>query len=325
MATRCKILLRGALSATLVLWLSATSWAADRVRVGVAAVYPPYSIPYAAKELGFYKDAGLDVDVTLYRGSSPAQEAIVSDLVDVITVPPYAVALAITKGVNEKIVAFCGDLRPLGWYVMVRKDSPIQTAADLEGKTIGIGATGSTTDLMALVAMAEAHVTAQRIPLGNPGVMPALKAKQIDAAIAWPLPSYQEILSGDYRPVFDFGKMQGTLLMNSWAAANGMIDQRPAVLKRWLAVNEKTIRYMQDAKNEAWTLAFLKRYTEQDNDRVIKAAYDGSIKPLIADQSAKLDWLKDSLAVATRSGVPNLKGIDGIYAPDFVPSWSGTH
>lgn len=300
--------------------------AADALHVGVAAVYPPYSIPYAANELGFYKAAGLDVAVTLYRGSSPAQEAVASGLADVITVPPYGAALAISKGLKEKIIAFTGDLRPLGWYVMARKDTPIKTMADLQGKTIGVGATGSTTDLLALVALSQSHVTARRIPLGNQGVMPALKAHQIAAGIAWPLPSYEELLSGDFRPIFDFSKMKDTLVLNAWAASDAMIDHHPGVLRRWLDANEKTVHYMQDPKNKAWVIAFLKHYTGVDNDKIIGLAYQYSIMPLIADPAVKPAWLETSLKVAAHAGIPHLAGAGkGLYAASFVPSWSAPH
>ena len=50
--------------------------AADSVRVGLAAVYPAYSIPNAAKELGFYKEKNLDVDITQFRGGPATQESI---------------------------------------------------------------------------------------------------------------------------------------------------------------------------------------------------------------------------------------------------------
>ena len=60
--------------------------AADTVRVGLAAVYPAYSIPYAAIELGFYKEKNLDVDITLFRGGPATQEALASGAIDVSTI-----------------------------------------------------------------------------------------------------------------------------------------------------------------------------------------------------------------------------------------------
>ncbi len=301
--------------------------AADKLRVGVVQIYPPYGVPYAAQELGFYKEAGLDVEITLYRGGSPAQEALASNLADVITVATFGVPLAISKGVKEKIIAFPGDLLPSawgGWHIVVRKDSPIKTIADLKDKRVGIGAKGSTTDLTVLWALSLSNVTARTIPLAIPSIGPSIKSGQIDAGIASPPFSYRELMNGDLRSIFDFGAVKGGgIAMISWAASDAMIETKPDVLRRWLAANQKAILFLQDPKNEARALAFLKKYLEQDDDRIVMASYKDSILHLVPDQAVKKEWLQATLDLAKQAGVPNLKGIEGIYAPQFVPSWSG--
>ena len=302
--------------AILVLLAAGQAGAADKLRVGVAAVYPPYSTPYVANELGIYKDEGIDVDVTLYRGSAPAQEAVASDLADVITVPPHGAALAIAHGLKERIIGFTGDLELAGWYITVRQDSPIKTPADLAGKTIGIGGKGSSTDFLTLLMLTRNHITAQTIPLGNPGVMPALKSGQVEAGIAWPLVSYQELLSGNFRQIFDFSKIKDKMVLNSWAASDTMIAQHPDLLRRWLKANETTVRYMQTHKE--WTLKFLERYTGETDPRVVEAAYDSSIKSLIADPTVKIEWLQAALTLAAQSGVKGMAPVEAIYAKEFV-------
>jgi NitT/TauT family transport system substrate-binding protein len=297
---------------------AAPAVAADKISVGLSAVYPPYSIPYAAQELGLYKEAGIDVELTLFRGNSPAQEALVAGLADIITAPPHAAALAIVKGAKERVVGFPGDLFPTGWYVLVRKDSPIKTMADLSGKSIGMGSKGSATDLMALLAMTQSKVTAQTIPLGNPGVMPALRARQVDAAVSWPLVSYKALNSGDYRAIFDFAQMRDPLVMNAWVASTAMVDKRPDVLRRWLKANHKAVDYMQS--HEDWTLKFLQRYTEDDDAQAIKAAYDESIKHLVADQKVTVEWLQSELALASRLWAIGLPDAGQIYANMFEPA-----
>jgi NitT/TauT family transport system substrate-binding protein len=316
MPTLLRIWLFGALGALVI--ATPVAHAADKLRVGVAAVYPPYAIPQAAQELGIYKEAGLDVEVTLYRGSSPAQEALASDLADVITLPPHAAALAIAKGVKERIIAFTGDLDLAGWYITVRKDSAIKTAADLEGKTIAIGGKGSSTDFLTLLALMRTKVTAQTIPLGNPGVMPALKSGQVDAGIAWPLVSYQELVSGNFRPVFDFSKIDDKMVLNTWGASDKIIADHPDWLRRWLKANQAAIVYMQTHAD--WSLKFLKRYTGEEDDRVVKSAYDDSVMHLIADQKVKPQWLQASLDLAAQSGIKDMSPVDRIYAKEFVDS-----
>jgi NitT/TauT family transport system substrate-binding protein len=135
-----------ALTLSLSLLPVGAAQAADSVRVGLAAVYPAYSIPNAAKELGFYKEKNLDVDITQFRGGPATQEALASGAIDISTIAPGAAALAIAKGVQEKIVALSVPPTPQGWYILVPVSSPIKSMAELNGKTVGVTQKGSLTD-----------------------------------------------------------------------------------------------------------------------------------------------------------------------------------
>ncbi len=311
-------LLTKKIAAAALLGALATSGAqaADKVRVGLAAVYPPYGVTYVAQELGFYKERNLDVEITQFSSGPVAQEALAAGAIDVITISPPGAGVAISKGVKEKIVASTGDISPDGWHLVVPAGSPIKSMADLAGKTVGISSKASTTDFLALWAGRHANVTFKTIPLGTPGIMPALKSKQVDAAIVWPLVSYKSLVDGEYRSLMDFGKTMDPVLPNTWAFSNGMIDQKSDVIRRWLAANAKAIKHMQ--ANEAWTIEFLKRYTQESDPRVLKLTFDTSIKNLRTDGLMEKSWMENSLRLATDGGV-NLPPLTDIFAIGFTP------
>lgn len=183
MNAKSKVALVFALSLSICMSAAHCASAADTVRVGLAAVYPAYAIPYAANELGFYKEKNLDVQITQFRGGPATQEALASGAIDISTIAPGAAALAMAKGVQEKIVALSVPPTPEGWYILVPSASPIKSMADLNGKTVGVTQKGSLTDFWVQRAATKAGITVQTVPLGAPAVMPALKAKQVDAAI----------------------------------------------------------------------------------------------------------------------------------------------
>ena len=79
---------------------------------------------YAAETLGFYKEAGVKAELTLYRGGAASQEALSAGAADIITYFGAGVALAISKGAKEKIVAAI-DPTPHGWQFLVLANSPI--------------------------------------------------------------------------------------------------------------------------------------------------------------------------------------------------------
>ena len=293
--------------------------AADTVRVGLAAVYPAYAIPYAANELGFYKEKNLDVQITQFRGGPATQEALASGAIDISTIAPGAAALAIAKGVQEKIVALSVPPTPQGWYILVPTASSIKSMAELKGKTVGVTQKGSLTDFWVQRAAAKAGITVQAIPLGAPAVMPALKAKQVDAAILWPIFSYKGLADGDFRSIDDLGATMEPSVSEGWAASNELIQNRPAVLRRWLEANAKAIAYLQRHENENWAIGFLKHYFDEKDDHVIKLVLDNFIRRINPDGVMKPEWMKASLDLAASAGMETKLTADQIFSTAFTP------
>jgi NitT/TauT family transport system substrate-binding protein len=297
--------------------LATQARAADPVRVGLAAIYPPYGITFAAQELGYYKQKNLDVSLTNFPSGPAAQEALAAGAVDVVTISPPGAALAINKGVAERIIAPTGDVTPQGWILAVPASSPIKSLSDLAGKTVGISSKGSTTDFLALWAARKANVTFRTIPLGTPGELPALKAHQIDAAVLWPLVSYRSTLSGDYRSIADFGVIMEPVLPDTWGASIAAIQKNPDALRRWLQANSMAIVYMQ--QHEDWTIDFLHRYTSEADPKVLKMTYDSIIKNMRPDGIMEPRWMTNSLALASDAGIEGLPGADKIFQSGFTP------
>jgi len=267
--------------------------------------------------LGYYKERNLHVEITQFRGGPATQEALSAGSIDISTIAPAPAALAIAKGVQEKIVALSVPPTPAGWFIMVPSASPIKTMADLNGKTVGVTQKASLTDMWVLRAAKQAGITVTTVPLGAPGVMPGLKAKQVDAALMWPLFSYQGVVDGEFRTIDDLGATMEPSIPEGWAVSAAMIDNHPDVLRRWLEANAKALIYMQS--HEAWSEDFLKKYTEESDDRVAKLAYDNFIKKIPADGVMKPAWMQASLDLATAAGITGLPPADKIFTTAFTP------
>jgi ABC-type nitrate/sulfonate/bicarbonate transport system substrate-binding protein len=84
--------------ATLAL-LTGAAAAQDKVRIGLPV---PKATAYigvqVAVDRGFFKEANIDPEVTVFRGGAAAQEALSAGAADVISYPPGGVALVQLKG-----------------------------------------------------------------------------------------------------------------------------------------------------------------------------------------------------------------------------------
>jgi NitT/TauT family transport system substrate-binding protein len=290
------------------------SAANDTVRVGVAASYPTYAIFFAAKELGYYSAAGIDTDIQVFRGGPAALEAVAAGAADCCSILPTAAALAIDKGVKAEIVALYAPVRPAGWYIMVPSASPIKTLAELNGKTVGVTQIGSLTDFWVQKMARGAKISVTSVPLGG-GVAAGLKAKQVDAAIMWPLFSYKGLITGELRSLVSLESALPPTISEGVGASLDLIQKRPDVLRRWLTATSKALAYMQS--HEQWTETFLKKYFEDNDDKAIAMVYKDFLMKVNPTGEMHEDWKKTALELP--AGVTSLPPVDKVFSTAFTP------
>jgi len=222
----------------------AAASAETTIRIGLAVPnYGPYAPVYAAEELGYYKENDVKAEITAYRGGAAGQEALAAGAADMISFFPPGAALAVKKGIKERVVAI-GSARPVGWHIVVAASSPYKTFKDLAGKKIGITAKGSTTDFYALWAANRAGVQVETVPVGPAALIPTLKSGQIDAAVLnSPLP-FKLIIPGEGRSVVDLGSEMEPTLPDVWIATQAMIDGNPKAVEGALRAIYKATAYM---------------------------------------------------------------------------------
>ena len=95
---------------------------------------------FLAEEKGWYRDAGLDVEILDGRGSAAAIQLVANGQSDVGQGELGPMASAIEKG--AKIKAIAGWAQKTDISVFVDKDGPIKTPQDLKGHTVATLATG---------------------------------------------------------------------------------------------------------------------------------------------------------------------------------------
>jgi NitT/TauT family transport system substrate-binding protein len=196
-----------------------------------------YAEVYYAQDLGLFKSAGLDVEITRMVNGGATAAALAGGSGDIAVFNPVQAAAAVSRGVPFTIVAGAGMYTTLApsTAICVTKSSPLQTARDLEGKTIALA---SINDLSAVALKkwlgengadpTKVHI----IEMTDPEMISALSAGRIDAAtLAEP---WQTIArSGNNRlfakpldaiaPEFNIGVLVAT---RGWAQAHPDLVQR---------------------------------------------------------------------------------------------------
>jgi NitT/TauT family transport system substrate-binding protein len=137
---------------------------------------------------GFFKEAGLEIEVFYTEGGAQTVATVVSGSVDIAMsngilgaigayvkggeATPYRIISAEMTGANE-----------LFWWV--KADSPIKTLKDAgEGKTVAFSSPGSSSNLILLTLLRQAGSKAKPVPTGGvPGTYTQVMTGQID--IGW--------------------------------------------------------------------------------------------------------------------------------------------
>jgi len=143
------------------------------------------SVPQA---LGYWKEEGLDVEVTSVEGSAAGMQQLAAGNLQIVSLGPEEIVIGREKGV--KIKGFYVQARETIYRLVVPADSPLQKVADLKGKTLGVPslASGSVPFAKALVASVgidpEKDLKILAVGVGAPGRL-ALQQKTVDCLALW--------------------------------------------------------------------------------------------------------------------------------------------
>ena len=264
---------------------------------------------------------GVNAEITAFRGGMVAEEALAAGAVDMIDNSPVGAALGIKKGLKQKIVA-SSVLTLKGWYIMVLEDSPIKTLKDLEGKNVAITAAGGLTEFYLLWATQHAGIQhANAVPVGGAGLVPALKAKQVDAAVVHAPLGVALMQEKQGRSIFDIDKEVPPNTPDVWVAKQELIDKDPKSIEAVLLSIYQAVDYMKT--HEAESITLLKKYSGESSDKIIAWQQDEMLPTL--PTSAKIDKkaVENSLALAKLAGIADLPAVDEIVTDRFASV--GTH
>src|SRR5499433_2649813 len=158
-----------------------------KIKVGICArtvsmgVGSPFAI---ATKMGWFKQEGIDVEIVPLPGSTDCVKSVAAGqlLISLPSVEPLAIVRP--QGVKAKI--FYTAYQTNAYGLAVPADSPIQKAADLKGKNIGVTSLASAGVVVARAQVAAAGLDPDRdvnIVVAGEGAQPAamLRNRQVDA------------------------------------------------------------------------------------------------------------------------------------------------
>ena len=178
---------------TLIIAATSSVLAADKLKVAIPQKgFWDSSWVEFAEAAGFFKEAGLEVEIFWTEGGAQTVATVVSGSVDVALSNGILAAInAYVKGGPDTpyriISAQMTGANELFWYV--KADSPIKSLRDADDKTAAFSAPGSSSNLILLSLLKQAGSKAKPTATGGlPGTLTSTMTGQID--IGWAVPPF---------------------------------------------------------------------------------------------------------------------------------------
>jgi NitT/TauT family transport system substrate-binding protein len=213
------------------------------LEVGTMAGDGSAEVFYAADQ-GFFKAEGLDVHITLFTNASAQASAVFAGTIAFGNGGVGSIGLARQKGILEKIAAPASvyDAQALTAALMVAKDAPYKTAADLDGKTIGTNGLQDQAQLESMLWL-EKHgadlKTIKFVEIPFPEMAVALEAHRIDAALM-----VEPLMTAGATRVRLLGDAMGSIaphfITTAWFASDSWLQANPDTAARFVRAVAKT-------------------------------------------------------------------------------------
>ncbi|MQA03122.1 MAG: hypothetical protein GEV07_10475 [Streptosporangiales bacterium] len=300
-----------ALSAALILGIQAAACAppgegeseskdkAGTLTIGVKPTDSDAQIIYA-QELGYFKEAGLNVKVKQIADGATIVSGVASKSLDIGSANVTSVATSYSEGLPFKFIgagSMYDDAGPISAALIVGKDSKVKSAADLNGKTVAVNGLKNITDV-AVRAWADKNggdsSKIKFVEFPFPQMSSAVDQGKVDAAL-----NLEPGLSAATTTCCKIlGKAYGGIAKNfmtsGWVATDEWIKKNPDEAKKFAEVMAKTAKWANQEKNQ-------KRSAEILVDNLdIEAKTANSMQRAVYGESVDPELVQPQIETATK-------------------------
>lgn len=239
----------------------------DMIELTVAAMPISNTAPIRlGEEKGFFDDEGIDLTVTEAQGGADIP-GIVSGQYDFAFGNLMSVFVAKEQGLDLEFVvnavSATTDVEPDTGAVIVRPDSGIASAADLEGKTVSVNNLSNIGDTTIRMIVDEAggdSGTIDFMEVDFPNAAQALELGQVDAA--WVTEPFITLAEKEGAEVlfYNFKEAHPQLDVAGYFTSGDFAADNPEAVERFQAAMAKSLEYSQENPDEV--RALIPTYTE---------------------------------------------------------------
>jgi len=302
-------------------------------KVKLSLNFLPYGLHigfFAARDLGWYREAGMDVEILKGEGSADAVRRMGTGVVDFAFADLGSLIVGRSRGLKVKALGVVGERDP---SVMISlKGAGIRTPKDLEGKSIGALTASALRDTWPPLAQAN-NVDTKKVTwvdMPSSAYVASLMSKKVHAIATYvfTLGGYeiQAKKIGEEVSVLYYADFGVDTYGPGFLTSDQTVRDKPDLVRRFVQTSIRGYAWAFENPEEAIQV-FLKAHPETSAERVrteIRITTDLMLTPFAAKEGAghydekKVTQTRD-LTLKARNIDPTTIPVKDIYTNEFLP------
>ncbi len=250
---------------------------------------------------GMFRRAGINIDYQRVATGSAASIGIVGGAYNLGNTTPLSATLAHVKGVAIAFTSFSGMFVGGTDYIttIVKKDSPLQTAADLKGRLSGTTGVKDMNSL-AVSAWVDSHggdsKTLRVVEMPYPAIAPAVEDGRVDIGTLLQPFLGAAIGSGKFRVFANtYAAIASRFAISGWAGMTPWLDANADAVRRFARVVREANVYVNAHRTE--TAPLMSQYTGVELDTILHGG-----RATFAEVFADVSYIQPLIDVAAKYG-----------------------
>ena len=273
-----------------------------------------YAPLYVAIEEGYFKDAGLDLEVILTPGADKVSAAVLSNTVDIGFAGTESAIYVYTGGERDYLVTFAGLTKRDGQFILGRDCNKEFKLEDLYGSEILVGRNGGMPALNFLNAMKNNNIDISKININYAVDFAALSGTFMGGVgdyVDLFEPTATNVVNNSNACIVEsIGKLSGEVPYTAFYARKSYLEKNKDQLEKFTNAINKGLEFVKN--NDSKTIAEI----------ILPQFPDSSLNDIITiiDNYKKYDsWLENSFI--NEDSFKNLENIllDNKLINDYVP------
>jgi NitT/TauT family transport system substrate-binding protein len=244
-----------------------------RLVIGMPVTPPnlPHIGVYIAKDLGYFDEQGINVELTAFESGLQSLRGGVAGGLDIVGASSEPIITVISRGARiRSIFSYAHRLT-----VVMAAQEGIRRPADLRGKNLGIQDVGAFREVMTRAVLHSVGLTPQDVnyvPVASAGYISALIANKIDTAILHIDQAHMaRTKKASIHALIPLWEVMPNYWYGTFSTNEDLLRKEPDLLARAVAAIIKAHRFMY--RNKERTLDLASKHTGYPKE-VLSPAYD---------------------------------------------------